>query len=199
VTGSAAPAAARGRHRSTEADASILCATLALLRARGYDGLTMAAVIEESGVSSATLYRRWPTKHELVAAAIDSLAPEPIDIDTGSLEQDLSTFLRHLAKAYAAREVFVESLTSGGVHDADLAAAVRDKVIAPRLGMLELVMARAVERGELTDAPSPEVALSLLAGPLYYRTSVLGEPLSPAFLATVTAHALPGQRAVSGA
>ena len=73
-----------------------------LLCDRGYGGLTMAAVIERAGVSSATLYRRWPTKHELVAAAIDSLAPEPIDIDTGSLEGDIATFLRHLAKAYAA-------------------------------------------------------------------------------------------------
>jgi AcrR family transcriptional regulator len=196
VTASApapAPAApARGRHRSTEADTSILCAALALLRDRGYGGLTMAAVIEESGVSSATLYRRWPTKHELVAAAIDSLAPEPIAIDTGTLKGDLSTFLRHLAQAYTAREVFVESLTAGGVRDPDLASAVRDKVIVPRLGVLELVLARAVERGELTVAPSSEEALSLLAGPLYYRISVLGEALTPKFVATVTAHALRG-------
>src|SRR4051812_29308834 len=192
MTASTAPAATRGRHRSTEAASSTLCATLELLRERGYGGLTMAGVIERSGVSSATLYRRWPTKHELVAAAIDSLAPEPIAIDTGTLEGDLATFLRHLAKAYTARELFVESLTAGGVRDPHLAAAVRDKVIVPRLGVLRLVLGRAVERGELEVAPSPEEALALLAGPLYYRISVLGEPLTPAFVATVTAHARRG-------
>jgi len=55
-----------------------------------------------------------------------------------------------------------------------------------------------VSRGELAAAPSPEVALSLLAGPLYYRTSVLGEPLTPGFVATATAHALRGLGAVAG-
>ena len=39
-------------------------------------------------MSSATLYRRWPTKHDLVAAAVASLHPA-IVIDTGSLEGDV--------------------------------------------------------------------------------------------------------------
>ena len=58
-----------GRQRSQAADEAILSATLDLLSERGYGGFTVSAVIDRSGVSSATLYRRWPTKQQLVAAA----------------------------------------------------------------------------------------------------------------------------------
>src|SRR5438309_1249328 len=92
-----------GRQRSAAADAAILDATLDLLRERGYDSLTVAAVIDRAGVSSATLYRRWPTKQVLVAAAVASLAPEAVAIDTGSLEGDVTAFVRHVAQAIAAR------------------------------------------------------------------------------------------------
>ncbi len=63
-------------------DQAILAATLDLLAMDGYGGLTMAAVIARSGVSSATLYRRWPTKQQLVAAAVASLHAEPSSTST---------------------------------------------------------------------------------------------------------------------
>ncbi|MBU3702145.1 MAG: helix-turn-helix transcriptional regulator, partial [Acidimicrobiia bacterium] len=65
-----------GRQRSEAADHAILSATLDLLSETGYGALTVAAVIARSGVSSATLYRRWPTKQDLVAAALASLHAE---------------------------------------------------------------------------------------------------------------------------
>ena len=43
----------------------------------------MSAVIAAAGVSSATLYRRWPTKQQLVAAALASLrALAPVRADS---------------------------------------------------------------------------------------------------------------------
>ena len=62
-----------GRQRSEAAGELILATTLDCLREYGYAGLTMAGVIERAGVSSATLYRRWATKPELVAAAVEFL------------------------------------------------------------------------------------------------------------------------------
>ena len=60
-----------GRPRSQAADDAILRAALDLLREHGYGGLTMASIIERAGVSSATLYRRWATKQDLVLAALE--------------------------------------------------------------------------------------------------------------------------------
>src|SRR3954464_12164899 len=92
-----------GRQRSEAADEAILDATLAVLAEDGYAGLTMAAVIERSGVSSATLYRRYTTKAELVIAAVESLLPQPADTDTGSLEGDLGAFIRNVAQSIERR------------------------------------------------------------------------------------------------
>ncbi|TZG29674.1 TetR/AcrR family transcriptional regulator [Sphingomonas montanisoli] len=62
----------RGRPRDTDKDASIRDATWQLLAERGYDGLTFEGVAEIVGCSRATLYRRYATKAELIAAILDS-------------------------------------------------------------------------------------------------------------------------------
>src|SRR5690606_19453403 len=62
TTAPATGPARAGRQRDPAADEAILAATLELLAEGGYGTLTVAAVIERAGVSSATLYRRFATK-----------------------------------------------------------------------------------------------------------------------------------------
>ena len=63
----------RGRPRSAEADAAIERATLELLPEHGLRGLSMEEVARRAGVSKATLYRRFPSKKELVEAALRAI------------------------------------------------------------------------------------------------------------------------------
>ena len=72
----------RGRPRREGADEEILAVTLEMLREIGYGALTVDAVAERAGVAKTTLYRRWPSKSALVAAAI---APFPNDADNDAL------------------------------------------------------------------------------------------------------------------
>jgi AcrR family transcriptional regulator len=183
-----------GRQRRAAADAAILDATLALLRDRGYEALTMAAVIENAGVSSATLYRRWTAKSELVAAAVASLVPdEPAGIDTGSLEGDVAAFVREVAGAIKARGHMAE-LLGGDKKDAELTAALRAKLLTPRIRTLQGILERGVARGEITSPPSAETCLPLVVGPLHYRATILDEPLSPAFVRRVVQTTVAGLR-----
>src|SRR5438270_13457897 len=87
-----------GRHRSEAADRVIIDAALAVLREHGFEGLTMLGVIERAGVSSASLYRRWRTKEELVIAALESVTVDEVTDDTGSLAGDLAAFAQRTAK-----------------------------------------------------------------------------------------------------
>ncbi|MDT5256990.1 MAG: hypothetical protein QOD10_2070, partial [Mycobacterium sp.] len=50
-------------------EAELLEVTLRLLQEHGYDGLTVDAVAMTARASKATVYRRWPSKAELVLAA----------------------------------------------------------------------------------------------------------------------------------
>jgi AcrR family transcriptional regulator len=181
-----------GRQRSEAAGELILATTLDCLREWGYAGLTMAGVIERAGVSSATLYRRWATKPELVAAAIDFLAPEPTELDTGSFESDVTALLRHIAQAYALRNAFGESMLGDAMVDDELIKMINEKIVGPRVRLIGCMLDRAVARGELIDPPTAEIAHALLVGPLYYRLKASLQEITPAFLAEVSRHGLRG-------
>jgi len=188
----------RGRQRSEVADQAILTATLELLTAYGYGGLTMAAVIAKSGVSSATLYRRWPTKQELVAAALASLSSDIVDADTGTLEGDVSALVNDVADALAMNnDDFAEDVAVELRRNPDLRAAVNDKFLRPRLEVFDRVLQRARRRGELGGGLSTIVGYSFVSGPLHHRVFVMGEPLTPAFRRAVVTGALAALRALA--
>ena len=50
----------------SEREAELLAITLELLREHGYDRLSVEAVATKAKASKATMYRRWPSKSELV-------------------------------------------------------------------------------------------------------------------------------------
>jgi AcrR family transcriptional regulator len=181
-----------GRHRSEATGETILATTLDCLREYGYTGLTMAGVIERAGVSSATLYRRWATKPELVAAAIEFIAPEPTEVDTGTLVGDIAALVRDIAKAYAARNAFAESMLGDALVDDELTEMVHRKIVGPRMKVLRRILQRAVERGELTDPPTPEIANALLVGPLYYRLKASRQAITTSFIDEVVRHGVRG-------
>ena len=173
-----------GRQRSQAADTAIVNATLELLREVGYGALTMSAVIDRAGVSSATLYRRWPTKQALVAAAFQSVSAGPPPADAGSLRGDLDALARHIARSLTRRDDVWVVLWAEINHDDEL-RSVNRAFVETRIAHLTDVLARAVDRGELDRRPAPEVVLSLLAGPIQHRVITLGEKPTAAFLGAV--------------
>jgi AcrR family transcriptional regulator len=183
-----------GRQRSQAADEAILAATLEELFSVGYGGLTVAAVIARAGVSSATLYRRWPTKQQLVAAALASMHQEVVDVDTGTLAGDLLALARFLADTMTVDRVDVtEDVLAELRRNPEFRVAIADKFQRPRLEQLDRILDRARARGELGPGLDTEVAMSFLSGPLYNRHTVTQEPLSDAFVrlaATATVGAL---------
>ena len=70
----------RGRPRDPRKDALIREAAWRILAEKGFEGLTFEAVAETAGCSRATLYRRFSSRVELVAAILDetsrSVEPE---------------------------------------------------------------------------------------------------------------------------
>ena len=187
-----------GRQRSQAADEAILTATLEELALVGYGRLTMAGVIARSGVSSATLYRRWPTKQQLVAAALASLHPEVGDVDTGSLDGDVLALARSLADSMSVeRSELTEDVATELRRNPDFRAAINEKFHRPRVARLEQILERARARGELGDQVGADVAMAFVAGPLYNRTAITQRPASAAFVRLVAQGAVAALRAVA--
>lgn len=66
-----------GRARDQQIDVRVLAAAKRHLARHGYDAMSVAAVAQEAGTTRQALYRRWPTKAELAAAAVDTIDDLP--------------------------------------------------------------------------------------------------------------------------
>ncbi|MCU1393320.1 MAG: TetR family transcriptional regulator [Ilumatobacteraceae bacterium] len=178
--------ARRGRRRSGAADEAILAATLDVLAADGYGGLTMAAVIARAGTSSATLYRRWPTKQHLVAAALASLHSEVVDVDTGTLAGDIAALVDSIAGMLSTRRDDISDQIAVELgRNPEFRAAVNEKFVAPRIEVLEQILRRARKRGDIGNGIDTSVAYSFISGPINHRMYSLREPVTPQFCRTV--------------
>lgn len=141
----------RPRRRGRALDVAILEATLAEIGDYGYAALTMERIAERANASKASLYRRWPSKVELVLATVYDLLPDPAGAaDTGSLRGDLLVLLRNAAKLLAGPAgTAIRGLISDTLRDPDLAARLRHYTRGRSVGAMRDIVLQAIERGEL--------------------------------------------------
>ncbi len=157
----------------------------------------MAAVIEAAGTSSATVYRRWETKQDLVAAAIGSLAPTIVEVDTGSFDDDIACFIADIAAALCANpDDLGQDVVAELGRNPEFRIAVTEKFVQPRVDALGAILRRARRRNELHARLTAREAYGLVSGPLYYRVHIQELALTPSFLRTATAAAQAALRAV---
>lgn len=169
---SAPPKRGRGRPRREGADEQILAVARELLRQKGYRDFTVDAVAERTGIAKTTIYRRWPSKGVLVAAAIALMATVTREApDSGSLEDDL-TILVAESVAILSSELgpIAANLIAESHNDADLVDVVRN-AIAPRRELIRHVLDRAGLQGDR------ELLVDLLTGAIWTRLLVTHAPL----------------------
>ncbi|MBO3733973.1 TetR/AcrR family transcriptional regulator [Glycomyces niveus] len=119
--GAAAPAPNKGRPRSEAVSQAILEATLDLIAE--YENVTevsVEAIAERSGVSKASIYRRFSAKGEIIAAAMESVkAPLPADMPRTSLRDDLIHLAHSMTRVVDPRDMKVVKCMMLAVNDPD--------------------------------------------------------------------------------
>ncbi|MET7400217.1 TetR/AcrR family transcriptional regulator [Dactylosporangium sp. NPDC005572] len=142
------------RRRGQELEDALLDAAWDELNEHGYAGFTIDGVAARAGTSRPVVYRRWPTRQELVRAAIGRalLRDRPAVPDTGSLRGDLVALLRY-ANEHRVRFAAVASVHLAGYYQetGTTLADLRDAFIGPGTAV-EVILRRAVERGEADPA-----------------------------------------------
>ncbi|MEV0650728.1 TetR/AcrR family transcriptional regulator [Phytomonospora sp. NPDC050363] len=163
--------------RGPKVRAAVLAATIAELAETGYAELTVEAVAKRAGVHKTTVYRRWTDRETLVADALkDHVAADLPVPDTGTLDGDL----RELARALVA---WLSGPTGAAVATTMVAdrvpgvAEIKHRFFADRLARGEIVVRRALERGELPPGTDPAEVLKTLIAPIYLRLFVTAETL----------------------
>ncbi len=177
----------RGRPRQPATDAAILEATVDLLTEVGIGGTTTNAIVERSGCSKATIYRRWPTRDALILDALrTAVRGRPADIEVVvDLERELGSTVHAAARRGAAvfdsqivRAVFptiVKELLAGS----EIGEQFRTDVFVPIRAAAKARLLEAMERGEIDPTVDRDLLFDLIYGGLMYRVFV-GETVDEA-------------------
>lgn len=178
-----------GRPREARADRAIIEATLELIAERGVHEFRTEDVASRAGVGKGAIYRRHPSKDELVTAAVAALVDEEIVVpDTGSTRADLLALMREAVELYRGSLPgrLMPNLVSAMAQRPDLAGSFRSGFLASRRTALAEVLRRGIERGDLRPDLDLELALDVLGGPLFYRLLITGGPIDEQLAENVT-------------
>jgi AcrR family transcriptional regulator len=177
-----------GRKRDASRDGAILHATLAVLAETGYERMTTDMVAARAKTSKATMYRRWPSKAELVVEAVESLRDDPITAapDTGTLRGDLAALIQTFQSPSTARKFqIMAGLLSILPRDPDLARVVQRRIVQPGTGVMRLLLERAQKRGEIDPGRDLDTLALVAPAMVAYRLMIAGEQVDRQFLTSV--------------
>lgn len=143
---------------------------------RGFAAVSLERVAAKAGAGKAAIYRRFSSRQAFASAALSTVGltmaqPE----DRGSLQADVLAFLIRLRAVL--RHPLVRRILPDLHAEAARSAAMRDlnsQIAAARRHQGQVVLDRAIARGELKGSINRDLALDLLPAALYWRMAVLG-------------------------
>ncbi|GAB3965899.1 TetR/AcrR family transcriptional regulator [Actinoallomurus acanthiterrae] len=176
---SAPPPRRRPGGRTARIRTQVLDAVLAELGERGYDGLTMDAVAARADVNRATVYRRWGDVGGLLADVLDAASDDAWEPpDTGSLKEDLAALNHEIQDALTAQPPIVAALIAASFRS-EKAAHAQQRLWDDRYARCEIVVDRAIRRGELPPNIDARRLLIAATAPMYHHLVLLRTPPDP--------------------
>jgi AcrR family transcriptional regulator len=173
----AAPAqAASLRRRGAVLERAILDAALEQLSTVGWNGLTMEGVAARAQTGKAAVYRRWPSKEDLVADALKAGLPSLTEApDLGSVRDDLLELCRQVREAMYSQPGFA---LRSVLHECDVAQAERFQslitggVVEPTKHLLREIVHRGIERKEVRPDAANSYVFDVIPAMMMYRSKV---------------------------
>jgi AcrR family transcriptional regulator len=193
---------APGRPRSADADRAIVEATLELLTESGVASLAIEQVAVRAGVAKATIYRRWPNKEALILDALATVEDQPPALPGTSLRDDVLTLVTAMVgrSVHPGRGQLYAWMVAESDRNPEIARKYKSLVVERRRRLLESVLRRWQEKGQLRADIDMDVAELLVTAPmLVYRVHWNpGEEPPPDLAARLVDAALSGIASDSG-
>ena len=158
--------AGRGRPADPGIERRVLAAALTVYGEVGWAGFTLDRVARRAPVGKAALYRRWPSKEDLLLAALEHLAEPPGDEADpadlrgcliGMTEQVIDMFVG--PKALVLPRVLIEASQYPPRFD-DMV----QNIVRARFGTVRTVIQAAADRGELPARTPPDLIIDAIMG-----------------------------------
>ena len=176
-----------GRPRDPDLDQAILDATIALLAQEGFARMSIEHVAVRAGVGKPTIYRRWPSKVDLVIAALSRPDSGRSISGEGSVRERLTRLVEELCASLRREPAksLLAALVAEIPRDPELAGAVRKLFLAKRRETAYELLREGVAAGELRADLDLELASDALVGPIMLRVLLTGGRVTPALAATL--------------
>ncbi|MGL5794144.1 MAG: TetR/AcrR family transcriptional regulator [Waterburya sp.] len=161
-----------GRPRSAESHQAILAATLELLGEVGFEAMSIEAIAKRAKVGKTTIYRRYSSKEELVADAIESIRGDVVIPNTGNFGQDLDELIENAAKISLSPigKQTVTMIISSASSNSQFAQIYWTKYLEPRRQAFAIVLERAKARNEIRADLDPGLVFDTMSGIMLYAT-----------------------------
>jgi len=154
-----------GRPRDPDLDDRVIDVALKIYAEHGWSSFSYGMIARQAGVGKAALYLRWPTKAEMLVAALTARPVEMTSIDAGSIREDLIELGREMLRylnsepGLAALRMFIDAR-----YQPDLFAALSAEWNAAPTAVARAIVQRGVERKELPEGASPQIVLDAIIG-----------------------------------
>ncbi|MGO4106423.1 TetR/AcrR family transcriptional regulator [Paenibacillus sp. YAF4_2] len=161
-----------GRPRNKQTDNNILESARMLMMEFGLQNFSMDALAVRAGVSKPTIYRRWPTKEDLISDAFGFTAEQTDIPDTGDAWTDLHVLLTNMLSAISNRFGNLSSgankMMAGMIDSQQLIAEYTENFITPRRQAYMKIIQRGKLRGDIREATDEEHLIDLISGAYFY-------------------------------
>jgi AcrR family transcriptional regulator len=188
--------ATASRKRGAALEDAIRAAAFAELTEVGYTAFSVEAVAARARTGKASIYRRWPTKQELVMDALCSELPTPEQCGiTVEFDDSVSTAEALLSVARAITSVItspagdaMRAIKCEALADPELAKLIDEQFQAPRRAFLIELLKRGVARGEVRpDAATPLIA-DVVPAVLTHRVIMMREKITERDITDIIEH-----------
>jgi AcrR family transcriptional regulator len=174
------------RKRGAALEDAILEAAYAELSEVGYNAFSVEGVAARARTGKASIYRRWPTKQELVLDTLCERLPTPQECglemqlpDSMTTAEALRMIARKISGILSSPSgAVMRAIKCEAVTDPELARAIDDRFQAPRRAAMLALLERGVARGEVRPEAATAVVADVLPAVLTHRIVMQREPVT---------------------
>ncbi len=186
-----------GRPRSESSRVSILDAAYGLLKKMPVGAISTVEIARKAGVSTATMYRWWPTKEALLLDAFLYKTEDAIVLKKeGPPLELLRRYVLQVGRSFTGESGIVAARLLAAIQDsAALRKEFLERVYSPRDKEFRATVKRAIQMGQLAADTEVKVFLETIFGPLILRLVLRHERIDRAYVISVFDRVVAGAKA----
>jgi AcrR family transcriptional regulator len=181
------------RKRGVALEQAILEAAWAEVSEVGYTAFSVEGVATRARTGKASIYRRWPTKQELVMDALLERLPTaeqcgfvPLLDDSVTTAEALYGVARTIASVITSPAGDVmRAIKCEALSDPKLAKLIDDRFQAPRRAAMLALLERGVARGEVRPGAATPLVADVIPAVLTHRVILQREPVKERDIAAI--------------